>query len=132
MVDITTVVSAVITLGFAIITIKVVPWIKANTSKADLEKARMWAEIAVKCAEQKMKNGSLLPDERLEYVEKFLMNHGWKLDLSEIEALIESQVNDLSNKLVGADTIVPNIQAEALDTIKPDGNSTGVSESADK
>lgn len=99
MIDITDVVSAVICLCFAIVTVRVIPWIKENVSKTNLEKAKMWAEIAVKCAEQKLKNGTLLKEERFEYVEKFLQAHGWKLNFSEIEALLESQVNDLPHMI---------------------------------
>ena len=82
----------------------------------------MWAEIAVKCAEQKLKNGTLSKEERFEYVEKFLQDHGWKLNFSEIEALLESQVNDLPHMItVGhVDTIASPCETNQPIIIKTD------------
>ena len=82
MIDITNVVSAVITLLVAVITTFLIPYLKA------------WTKVAVEAAEM-IYNGAGRGAEKKAYVLEYLNSKGYKLDSDTIDKLIESAVLEL-------------------------------------
>lgn len=99
MVDITAITKILIVVIAAVVTIVIIPWVRAKLSDTQLEIIMKWAKIAVKAAEQLSKTGEIDKDQRREYVEKFLRSKGYTIDLKEIEILIEGMVNDLPKEI---------------------------------
>ena len=97
MIDITTVLEAVATLGVAIITTFVVPYIKSKTTTEQQKKANAYVKIAVTAAEQ-IYNESRQGDKKKAYVLTWLANHGIVIDEDELDAMIEAAVYELTNK----------------------------------
>lgn len=94
MIDLTEIVSAVITLLVAVITTFLIPYIKGKVDANTLAKIRMWVKVAVEAAEM-VYIGSGRGAEKKAYVTEFLNSKGYKLNMSEIDNLIESAVLEL-------------------------------------
>ena len=95
MVDITPIAVAILTVIFAVITVFVIPYLRSKYSQSDLEKALTWAKIAVNAAEQLAKKGAIDPDERKDYAMAVLEEKNIKLDLYELDDIVESFVREL-------------------------------------
>ena len=91
MIDITNVVSAVITLLVAVITTFLIPYLK---EKVKFEKIKAWTKVAVEAAEM-IYNGAGRGAEKKAYVLEYLNSKGYKLDSDTIDKLIESAVLEL-------------------------------------
>ena len=94
MIDITTIIEALITLIFAVITAFLIPWIKTKISNEKLAEISEWAVIAVQAAEM-IYNQAGMGQKKKEYVEQFLAEKGFKIDAESIDALIEASVLEL-------------------------------------
>lgn len=94
MVDITNIVSAVITLIVALITTFLIPWLKNKLDADKFEKIQAWTKVAVQAAEM-IYNGAGRGEEKKAYVIQYLNDKGFKLDTATIDALIESAVLEL-------------------------------------
>lgn len=94
MVDITNIVSAVITLIVALITTFLIPWLKNKLDADKFEKVQAWTKVAVQAAEM-IYNGAGRGEEKKAYVIQYLKDKGFKLDTATIDALIESAVLEL-------------------------------------
>ena len=94
MVDITNIVSAVITLIVALITTFLIPWLKNKLDADKFEKVQAWTKVAVQAAEM-IYNGAGRGEEKKAYVIQYLKDKGFKLDTATIDALIESVVHEL-------------------------------------
>ena len=94
MVDITNIVSAVITLIMAVITIFLIPWLKNKLDADKFEKIQAWTKVAVQAAEM-IYIGVGRGEEKKAYVIQYLNEKGFKLDTATIDALIESAVHEL-------------------------------------
>lgn len=106
MINLTPIALMAIALCVTVISVKLTPWIKANISKAELEEASLWAEIAVNAAEKLVDKGVIDKQGKYEYVEKFLESKGYHLNMKDIEVLLEGYVNKLPQWLDGiADSI---------------------------
>ena len=93
--DLTQIAVAVVALILTIIARYVVPYVKAKISAENTKKLCVWTEVAVKAAEQLCKSGAIEKEARKEHVIKFLAKKGLTVDIDEVEALIESFVNQL-------------------------------------
>ena len=93
--DFTDLVIAVLGILGTVITVKVIPWIRLSINKEELEKALMWASVAVKAAEQLAKTGEIKMEERKDYAMKYLLDKGIKLDIDQISNIVESFVLEL-------------------------------------
>lgn len=100
--NITPVVIAVLTLCFSIITVFVIPWIKAKielinveVEQAELEKIWKWMDVAIKAAEQLAEQGRIEKLDKYQYVANILAKHGFKLDEQDVEVLIEGFCHEL-------------------------------------
>lgn len=94
MIDITTVIEAVLALIGALITAFLIPWIKSKTSAEKLEQIELWVTVAVEAAEQ-IYTGSGKGAQKKAYVLEFLNSKGFDLDWEEIDMMIESAVFNL-------------------------------------
>lgn len=95
--DITEIVSAVLTLIVALVSAFLIPMIKAKVSKEKLEKANQLITVAVGAAEQlyNSKEGQ----EKKDYVLAYLETQGINIDAETIEVLIENAVLRLHSEL---------------------------------
>ena len=99
MVDITNIVSAVITLIVALITTFLIPWLKNKLDADKFEKVQAWTKVAVQAAEM-IYNGAGRGEEKKAYVLNWLAEHGITMDEDRINALIEAAVYDLNHGLL--------------------------------
>ena len=98
MIDLTTIMEAVITLIVAVVSAFVIPWLKRKISAEKLAEISEWVQIAVTAAEQ-IYNGPGRGEEKKAYVLKFLTDKGYTVDMAAIENLIEAAVYELPGKL---------------------------------
>lgn len=94
MVDLTPIITAVLTLIFSLITAFLIPYIKAKTTDEQFNTIKLWVRVAVQAAEM-LYVGSGRGEEKKQYVIKFLKSKGFTLNAEEIENLIESAVLEL-------------------------------------
>ena len=87
-IDITQIIIALIGLLASLITYRLVPWIKANTTAKQRENINTMVRIAVFAAEQLY--GSKSGQEKLKYVEDWLLARGIKVDRADIEACVQN------------------------------------------
>lgn len=86
-IDLTPIIEAIIALLAAIVTYKVIPWIKARTTAQQQETMRLTVKTLVFAAEQLY--GSKTGSEKLAYVQQGLRKRGFDVDLDEIEAAVK-------------------------------------------
>jgi LL-H family phage holin len=94
MVDLTPIITAVLTLIFSLITAFLIPYIKAKTTDEQFNTIKLWVQVAVQAAEM-LYVGSGRGEEKKQYVIEFLKSKGFTLNAEEIENLIESAVLEL-------------------------------------
>ena len=85
-INLTPILEALIGLLAAMITYRLIPWIKERTTVAQQEKMETLVRIAVFAAEQLYGAGH--GSEKLEYATRWLHNHGYDVDRAEIEAAV--------------------------------------------
>ena len=95
--DMTKIIEAIITLLVALITIFVIPYIKSKLSANELAEIIKWVKIAVQAAEMIYKESGM-GKEKKKFVENFLTEHGIKVDIEQLDALIESAVLELKKE----------------------------------
>ena len=96
--DYTKIIEAIITLLVAVITIFVIPYIKSRLSADELAEILKWVKIAVEAAEMIYKESGM-GKEKKKFVETFLTEHGIKVDIEQLDALIESAVLELKKEI---------------------------------
>ncbi|MFI3142415.1 MAG: phage holin, LLH family [Clostridia bacterium] len=96
-IDLTEIITVILTLISAIVTGFVIPLINQSLSTAKQEKLRFWVNTAVQAAEQLF--GGDTGEEKKEYVVSFLLSKGIVVDVDEVSALIESEVYKLTSSL---------------------------------
>lgn len=95
MIDITTILCGLLTVGWGILIAVVVPAIKRKTTAVQQEEINYWVKVAVMAAEQLYK-GSGMGKQKKQAVLDFLKEHGYVVDEMAIDALIESAVFQLN------------------------------------
>ena len=97
-IDLTPIFQALILLISSVITIYILPKVKAvlseKLSAEQRENLKKWVKIAVAAAEQLY--GSKTGQQKKEYVVSFLLSKGIVFDVDEVTALIESEVYKLT------------------------------------
>ena len=93
-IDLTQIVSAVITLIIGVVSVFLVPYLKNKLSADKLEKVKFWVNIAVEAAEM-IYVGTGRGQEKKTYVLEFLNSKGFTMDMAEIDNLIEAAVLNL-------------------------------------
>lgn len=96
MIDLTSLLQAIITLAAAVITSVLVPYIKEKYGEERLKTLRTWARAAAAAAEELYGGGT--GAEKLEYVLKFLEQHGLGLDRDSLRKIVEAELYDLGLK----------------------------------
>ena len=91
MIDLTPIINAIIALLASIITIKVIPWIKAKTTNEQQAMLRAAVKTAVFAAEQLYGAGN--GENKLEYVCEMLRDQGYTVNRVEIEAAVGEFLN---------------------------------------
>lgn len=95
MIDLTPIANAVIAVVAVAITAYLVPWIRSRTTAAQREEINAWVKIAVQAAEQ-IYRGSGKGPERKQYVLDFLAQKNLKIDLSELDKMVEAAVLEIN------------------------------------
>lgn len=95
MTDLTPIIAAILTLLGAVVSVFVIPVLRAKLSTEKRQELLTWVQIAVKAAEQLAKAGIINPEDRKQHVLDFLHKNGFNIDLDEIEEMIQSIVVDL-------------------------------------
>ena len=103
MIDLTPILEALLGLLAAIITVKVIPWIKAKTTNEQQIKIEAAVRTAVFAAEQIYGAGH--GKEKLDYAAEYLHNHGYEVDLDQIEAAVQTYFHHI-------DILIPTEEAE--------------------
>lgn len=87
MIDLTDIIQAAIALIVALITYKVIPWIKAKTTESQQAVLMATVRTLVYAAEQLYGAGK--GDEKLQYVKQKLEEKGFDVDIDAIEAAVK-------------------------------------------
>ena len=87
-IDLTQIIEAIIALLAALITYRLVPWIKARTTDAQQKNIATAIEVFVFAAEQIYGSGK--GHEKLAYVRRKLNESGFEVDVAQIEACVYS------------------------------------------
>ena len=90
-INLTPIFEAIIALLAALITYKLIPWIKAHTTKAQQDNLEAVVKTLVFAAEQLY--GSNKGDEKFRYVQKRLSEKGYDIDADAIEAAVARYFN---------------------------------------
>lgn len=94
MIDLTQIITAVITLILACVSAFLIPYLKSKFSAEQFSNIMMWVNIAVEAAEM-IYVGADRGEEKKQYVIDFLNSKGFTLNTAEIENLIEAAVLEL-------------------------------------
>lgn len=95
MIDITHIVQLFVALVVALISAFVLPYFRSITTAEQRTELAAWVKIAVSAAEQIYK-GSGRGEEKKRYVLEWLYGHGITVEESQIDAMIEAAVYELS------------------------------------
>ena len=98
MIDLTGIISAVLTLIVAVLSAFLIPLIKRKVDAEKLATIQFWVGIAVDAAEQVFRDGGL-GAEKKKYVVNFLEARGFSIDADELNNLIEAAVLEMKNEL---------------------------------
>ena len=99
MIDLTTILEAIIAFAVAIITAFVIPWLKSKTTAEQREDLLKWVDIAVAAAQQlfHQMDGSA----RLEYALSLLEEKGYDVNDDIVKDAVEAAVLKLHRQLEG-------------------------------
>ena len=92
-IDLTPIFQAIIALLAALITYRLIPWIKTKTTNEQQAGIRAMVKVLVFAAEQLYGAGK--GPEKLEYVKRQLELAGFTVDASEIEAAVSEYLNNI-------------------------------------
>jgi hypothetical protein len=95
MIDLTTIIEALLGLLAAIITMYVIPWLKSKTTNEQQAKIEAALRVAVCAAEQLYGAGH--GKEKLEYAAEHLRSRGYEVDEDAIEAAVYNYINTFKN-----------------------------------
>lgn len=91
-IDLTTIINAIIALLAALVTYRVIPWIKAKTTNEQQAYMRALVKAGVYAAEQ-IYNTDGMGAKKMEYVKQFLNGYGFDVNVAEIEAAVSEYIN---------------------------------------
>lgn len=90
-INLTPIIQAFIALLAALVTYRLIPWIKARTTSAQQDNMRAVVKVLVFAAEQLYGAGK--GKEKLAYVQDWLEDHGYDVNVDEIEATVYEYMN---------------------------------------
>lgn len=91
-IDLTTIINAIIALLAAIVTYRVIPWIKAKTTTEQQAYIRALVKAGVYAAEQIYSEAGM-GRKKMEYVKTWLQSQGYDINVTEIEAAVSEYIN---------------------------------------
>jgi len=91
-IDLTAIINCVIALLAALVTYRVIPWIKAKTTNEQQAYIRALVKAGVYAAEQIYQTDGM-GRKKMEYVKEFLYQHGFDVNITEIEAAVAEYIN---------------------------------------
>lgn len=92
--DITPILNCLVMLVVAVVMTFLLPWIRDNTTADQRENAVAWVKIACAAAEQLYKSGQ--GELKKQYVLEFLESKRLKVDLEDLERMIEAAVLEIN------------------------------------
>ena len=102
MIDLTPIFEAILALLAALVTYKLIPWIKARTTAEQQSLLAATVKTLVYAAEQLYRTGAI--QDRLEYAEKWLESHGYTVDRAQIEAQVKQmRIDSVMETITTAD-----------------------------
>lgn len=111
-IDLTTIINAIIALLAALVTYRVIPWIKAKTTNEQQAYIRALVKAGVFAAEQ-IYNTDGMGHQKMEYVKEWLQSHGLDIDVAEIEAAVSEYINHPEGVLYAVEQPVEAPEGEA-------------------
>jgi len=105
-IDLTTIINAIIALAAALVTYRVIPWIKAKTTNEQQAYIRALVKAGVYAAEQIYQTEGM-GRQKMEYVRTFLQGHGFDISVTEIEAAVAEYINKPVDGVVYATVPLP-------------------------
>ncbi len=97
MIDLTKILIAILDLLALIVTYKLIPWLKIKLTNEQQNQLRAAIKIGVFAAEQMYGAGN--GAEKMQFVKKYLINHGFDVNQVEIEAAVGEYINNALNML---------------------------------
>ena len=97
-INLTPIFQAIIILFSALITYKLVPWIKSKTTEQQRKVLRATIKVLVFAAEQLYGAGK--GEEKMRYVKQQLQMRGFDIDVPEIEAAVGEFINNVTDTSV--------------------------------
>ena len=91
-IDLTSIINAILGLLAALVTYRLIPWIKAKTTNEQQAYIRALIKAGVYAAEQ-IYNTEGMGRQKMEYVKAFMQRHGFDVDITEIEAAVAEYIN---------------------------------------
>ena len=92
-INLTPIIQALIGLLAAVVTYRLVPWIKAKTTNEQQAYIRALVKAGVYAAEQVYSTAGM-GREKMEYVRKYLLSRGFEVNVTEIEAAVSEYINN--------------------------------------
>lgn len=92
-IDLTTIINAIIALLAALVTYRLIPWIKARTTNEQQAYIRALVKAGVYAAEQIYQTEGM-GRKKMEYVKAFLQQNGYDINITEIEAAVAEYINN--------------------------------------
>lgn len=96
-INLTPILQALIGLLAALVTYRLIPWIKARTTSEQQAQIRAAVRIAIFAAEQLFGAGN--GEAKLEYAIKWLEDQGYHVSRAEIEAAVREYFNTTANSM---------------------------------
>ena len=90
-IDLTTIINAVIALMAALVTYRLIPWIKARTTSEQQAQLKAAIKVAVFAAEQIFGAGH--GEEKMDYALRWLREQGFEIDSRQVEAAVAEYLN---------------------------------------
>lgn len=90
-IDLTTIINAVIALLAALVTYRLIPWIKARTTTEQQAQLKAAIKVAVFAAEQIFGAGH--GEEKMDYALRWLREQGFEIDSRQVEAAVAEYLN---------------------------------------
>ena len=112
-INLTPIIQALIGLMAALITYRLIPWLKARTTNEQQAYIRALVKSGVYAAEQ-IYRADGMGEQKLKYVKDFLRMHGFDVDVTEIEAAVSEYINKPVDGVVYATVPLPE-EEEAHD-----------------
>lgn len=99
MVDITTIIQAIITIVVFVVGTFLIPWIKQKIGDSQTKELLNWVGIFVRAAEQIFRESGM-GEQKKSYVIQRLQEKGYNLDVEAIEDMIEAAVLELNREVL--------------------------------